>query len=382
MPAFPPSYSDAILAEACEELKIAMHSVPNARNSETYDGDGPCVGYGTCRPVCPSGAKYDASRTVASAEAAGVRVIDRAPVQRLVHDDAGERVTAAVYAAPDGTEHRQEASQFVLACGGIETPRLLLLSDSPAYPDGLANSSGCVGRYLMDHVFAGTGGRIDRRTRQHHVDFLTSESHQFYDDPAAGTAGGIPPADLPGSDLGPIKLEFFNYAGPSPVEAALEDGGWGDDLLDRLQEGYGESLAVGALVGQTPRRENAVTLDRSRTDDHGNPVPAISWRLDERTRRTMDRANEIQEHILAALDADQTWQVGPDATGPAAHPMGTTRMGTNPAESVVDPDLRTHDLSNCWIVSSSVFPAGGAVNPTLTIAALAVRAADAIDTQL
>jgi choline dehydrogenase-like flavoprotein len=368
MPAFRPSYSDSLFAEACEELGISMHSVPNARNSEPYDGRGECVGFGTCKPVCPSGAKYSADVHVRKAESEGVRVIDRSPVQRLVHGSASDRVEAAVYATPDGREHRQEARQFVLAAGGVEIPRLLLLSASERYPDGLANSSGLVGRYFMDHLFAGMGGTLDEPTRQNHVGFITSESHQFYDDADA--------------EVGPFKLEFLNYAGPSPVETALSGDEWGDDLLDTLRDGYGNHVAMGALAGQLPRERNRVTLDPNVTDDHGNPVPKIRWSLDDRTRNTLRRANEIQREVLTELGADIEWTVGPENTGPAFHHMGTTRMGTDPAESVVNPQLRTHDLGNLWIPSSSVFVTSGAMNPTLTIAALALKAADHVDEAL
>jgi choline dehydrogenase-like flavoprotein len=353
-----------------------MHSVPNARNSESYDGDSQCVGYGTCKPVCPSGAKYDATRTIEKANEAGVRVLDRVPVQRLEHDRSGRTVEAAVYATPDGETHRQTARQFVVACGGVETPRLLLLSKSESYPDGLANSSGLVGRYFMDHLFAGTGGVLDGRTRQNHIGFLTSETHQFYDDPTEGTGNGIPPADADRAGVTPLKLEFFNYAGPSPVEMALDSEEWGDDLLGSLRDAYGNSIAMGGLVGQRPRKENVVGLDPSTTDDHGNPVPEIHWRVDDATKRSIRRANEIQEAILSELDVDITWQVGPESTGPAFHHMGTTRMGTDPEESVVSPRMRTHDLGNLWIAGSSVFVTGGAMNPTLTIAALALKTAD------
>ncbi|MEF8830044.1 MAG: GMC family oxidoreductase [Halobacteriales archaeon] len=376
LPPFPPSHSDAIFAEACDRLGVAMHSVPNARNSVAHDGASRCVGYGTCKPVCPSGAKYDATRTVEAAVEAGARVIDRAPVQRLEHDRSGKTVEAAAYATPDGETHRQTARRFVVAAGGVETPRLLLLSKSRAHPDGLANSSGAVGRYFMDHLFAGTGGCIDRPTRQNHVGFLTSETHQFYDDPTAGTGEGIPPADADRSAFTPLKLEFFNYAGPSPVELALDAEQWGDDLLESLRATYGNGIAVGGLVGQRPRAENYVGLDTTRTDDHGNPVPEIHWGIDDATRRTIRRANEIQEAILAELDAEVTWQVGPGDTGPAFHHMGTTRMGTDPDDSVVSPRLRTHDLENLWIAGSSTFVTGGGVNPTLTVAALAIKAAD------
>ena len=368
LPAFPPSYSDTLFADACESLGIATHSAPNARNSEPHDGAGACVGYGTCQPVCPSGAKYDATRHVRAAEAAGAHVIDRAPVHRLVHDDSGNRVDEAVYVTPDGGTHAQRARHFVLAAGGVEIPRLLLLSRSSTYPDGLANSSGVVGRYFFDHLFAGAGGRLDEPTRQNHVGFNTTESHQF----------AVP--DEPGVDG--IKLEFFNYAGPSPVEIALGGDEWGDDLLASLREGYGTSIAVGGLVEQLPRRENRVTLDPSRTDDHGNPVPDIRWSIGERERATIERATTIQRRILTELGAAITWSTTPAETGPAFHHMGTTRMGTDPAASVVDPRLRTHDLANLTVASSSVFVTGGAMNPTLTIAALALRAADAIEADL
>jgi choline dehydrogenase-like flavoprotein len=256
----------------------------------------------------------------------------------------------------------------VLAAGGVEIPRLLLLSRSERHPDGLANSSGAVGRYFMEHLFAGSGGRLDRDTRQNHVGFQTTESHQFYD----------PDRD----DVGPIKLEFLNYAGPSPVEEALHTDEWGDDLLESLEESYGNHIAVGGLVGQVPRASNRITLDPGRTDDHGNPVPDIQWSLAERDRRTIERANEIQHRILREVDADIEWTAGPDSTGPTFHHMGTTRMGTDPAESVVDPDCRTHDLDNCWIASSSVFVTSGAMNPTLTIAALSLRLADRLEETL
>jgi choline dehydrogenase-like flavoprotein len=382
MPAFPPSYSDSLFAEACERLGVTMHSVPNARNSEGYDDRSACVGYGTCNPVCPSGAKYSADVHVRKAEQEGARVVDRAPVQRLVPTADGDRVAAVVYATPDGSVHRQAARQFVLACGGVETPRLLLLSRSEGYPDGLANSSGLVGRGFMDHLFVGMSGPLDRETRQNHVGFITSESHQFYDDPGqatSGTDGGIPGSD---ADLGPIKLEFLNYAGPSPVELALGGDQWGDDLLDSLRDQYGTHIAIGGLVGQLPRDENRVTLDTSRSDDHGNPVPDVQWSLDDRTRRTIERANVIQRAIMTELGADIGTVIGPETTGPAFHHMGTTRMGTDPASSVVDPRMRTHDLANLSIAGSSVFVTGGALNPTLTIAALALKAADHVDESL
>jgi choline dehydrogenase-like flavoprotein len=368
MKRFPLSHSDSLFGEACEDLGIEIHSVPHARNSEAYDGRPRCQGYGTCAPVCPSGAKYDATVHIRKAEAEGARVIDRAPVQRFGHGPAGERVEAAVYATPDGTEHRQEARQFVVACGGIETPRLLLLSKSDAHPDGLANSSGAVGRYLMEHSFAGTDGLLMQDTNQHEIGFITSESHQFYDHEET----------TPGS----IKLEFFNDAGPPLVEVALGEGVWGDSLQNAIEGEFGNTLTVGALVEQLPDPTNRVTLDSSRTDDHGNPVPDISWDVGDHAVAAIERAHELQRRILNRMGARITGQSDPLRPGPARHPMGTTRMGADPAESVVDSRLRTHDLDNLSVASSSVFPTGGAMNPTLTIAALSLKAADNIHDDL
>ncbi|MEF8851227.1 MAG: GMC family oxidoreductase [Haloarculaceae archaeon] len=368
MDAFPPSYADSLYGEACEELGIETHSVPHARNSEPYDDRAACQAYGTCDPVCPSGAKYDASVHVAKAEREGARVIDCAPVQRLVHGSDGEQVEAAVYATPDGETHRQTARQFVLAAGAVETPRLLFLSRSEQHPDGLANGSGAVGRYLMEHPFAGTEAVVPTDTRQHQVGFMTSESHQFYDHEN----------DTPGS----IKLEFMNSAGPSPVEVALGDGSWGDDLLTGVQLEFGNRAMVGALVEQLPDPTNRVTLDTSRTDDHGNPVPDIAWDVGDHAVATLRRAQAIQEEVIDEMEGRVTWSSNPRDPPPANHPMGTTRMGTDPAESVVDERLRTHDVANLTIASSSVFRTGGAMNPTLTIAALSLKAADHVHADL
>ncbi|MFB6118958.1 GMC family oxidoreductase [Halosegnis sp.] len=373
LPAFPPSYSDSLFAEACKQVGVATHSAPNARNSEPYDDRSACVGYGTCKPVCPSGAKYSADHTVRQAEAKGLTVHTEAPVQRLETDANGGRVARAVY-AHEGEERTLTADRFVLAAGGVETPRLLLLSTDDSHPDGLANSSGLVGRYFHEHLFAGMGGTLGEPTRQNHIGFITTESHQFYDDPGVGT-DAIPSRN---GEFAPFKLEFLNYAGPSPVEMAMTGDAWGDDLLRQLQDAYGSHVAMGGLVGQPPLARNRISLDESRTDDHGNPVPDIIWEIDERTKRTLARANEVQRAVLEAMGVDIEWTVGPDNTGPAYHHMGTTRVSRDPAAGVVRPDCRTHDVENLWIASSSVFPNGGALNPTLTIGALALLCAESV----
>lgn len=393
MEAFPPSYSDKLLQQACEELDITTHRVMHAKNSESYDGRSECVGYGTCSPVCPSGAKYSADVHVRKAEEHGARVVDRVPVQKLHHDASGERVVEAEYVTPVGETFRQAARHFVLAAGGIETPRLLLLSSSPLYPGGLANSSGLVGRYFEERPTAVLKARVDRKTRQHLIGFGTTEIHQFYN------VDDVPP--------GSIKMELDNNAGPRPVDLALSSGDaldeirdiatdptavgewadfldsadapWGNELLESMRDAYGGHIQLSAAVEELPKKTNRVTLDSSVTDNLGNPVPDIAWSRSEYAEKTMDRAFCIMNDILDHLDAKVSNRHEIRFWKGIGHHLGTTRMGETPEESVVDPNLRTHDLSNLSVVGSSVFVTGGAMQPTLTIAALALRLADHLD---
>ena len=384
MEAFPFSYSDTMFMDVCERLGIATHSAPQARNTEQYDGRSPCLGYSTCIKVCPSGAKYSGDVHVEKAEQEGVRVIDRASVQSLEHSADGSRIEAAVYATPDGETYRQSARQFVVACGAVETARLLFLSKSATYPDGLANSSGVVGRYFMEHPTVGIDGTIDRQTNQNPIGFYTMESQQFYNHEDSGS--------------GSFTLTFENRGASVPINTALSGGDsgvfddlsdvaagdqWGDALFEAMQDDYSERrVGLGAAAEQLPRRENAVTLDHTKTDDHGNPVPEISWNIGAHERTTMEAALDVQRKILDEMDTEITSVKGPNNPGHAGHRMGTTRMGDDPAESVVDSRLRTHDVGNLTIASGSVFVTGGAVPPTLTIAALSLKAAEHIDDSL
>lgn len=399
MEAFHPSYSDTLFGEACEQLGITVHGASHAKNAEPYDGRSQCQGFGTCTPVCPSGAKYSADVHVRKAENEGARVIDRAPVQKLEHDAPGERIVAARYATPTGKSYRQKARQFVLACGGVEIPRLLFLSESEQYPDGLANSSGVVGHYFEDRPTAILVARVDRQTRQHLIGFGTSESHQFYDYETQ------PP---PGS----IKLHFSNTAGPRPIDIALRQqnllneakdvvghpvdlnewadfgqkatGGieWGDALVETMRASFGNYLKMSAAVEDLPHARNRVTLDRSRTDNHDNPVPDIAWSPSEFAGKTMDFAFGLMNDILEHVDANVLSKSSRRFWKGIGHQIGTTRMGTDPDESVVNARLRTHDLENLYIASSSVFVTSGAMQPTLTIAALALKAADHLHEEL
>ncbi|WP_435095236.1 GMC family oxidoreductase [Halorubrum sp. N11] len=397
MDAFPPSYSDSLFAEACEELEISMASQPKAINSESYDDRSGCVGYGVCN-ACPSGAKYSAEVHARKAEAEGARIVDQVQALSVEHDQAGEYVKSVVYATPDGREHRQEADQFVIACGGIETPRLLLLSDSSVYPDGLANSSGAVGRYLMDHPNVETTGALAEPTRQSNIGWVSSRSDQFYarESPGPGsyhltfgntaksTHGGALDRQPPTSPSRILDI----VGNPTPDAFAelatdpLNETQLGDDLELPTTDGPPYPISIRGAGEMLPRPDNRVTLDRSQTDSHGRPVPSVNLSDSTDERETMEHCVGIQKSVLKELGAEITGVSTLDGRGMSTHHMGTTRMGTDPSDSVVNRECRTHDLENLWIASSSVFTTGGANNPTLTIVALALKAADHIDDQL
>jgi choline dehydrogenase-like flavoprotein len=374
-----------------------MHSVPNARNSRTYEGRPPCVGYGTCSPVCPSGAKYSADVHIDDAESKGARIIDRAVVRRLETDESGSRITGATYETPDRTTHTQTADQFLLAAGAIENARLLLLSSSPEHPNGLANSSGAVGKYLMEHPYVGIVGQFDVETSVNRIGFGTSESYQFYepDDPPPGA----------------FKIEFSNSTSPSLPELALEQKDplvhmintvrgdraaaadlrsdtqpieWGDDLLERLKESsYGHSFRIVAEIEVLPNADNRVTLNPDETDKFGDPVPDVSWgSFTEYAESAMDRAFEVLEEILSAVDAEVVSSSRFEHRQGVGHNSGTTRMGTDPETSVVDMYHRSHDVQNLFIAGASTFVTLGAGQPTLTIAATSLRLADYLDREV
>ena len=383
MAAHPPSYPDQVLREGFEANGIELHACPTAINSEPYDDRPACEGYGTCNPVCPSRAKYSADVHVHRAERAGATVLTDAPVTRLAHDDAGERVTAAIVDRR-GSPDYVRADTFVVAAGAVETARLLLLSASSSHPDGLANGSGLVGRRFMEHPSVKLEARLDHESRQHLIGFDTSISEQYY-----GHADG---------PSGSMLLQIDNDHGPAPVEAALPGGttinrlvfespvdavsptAFGNGVLESVDEQYGDGIGVLALGEQLPDPTNRVTLSESETDAFGNPVPDLHFDVDDRTRRTLERAMSVLENVMDALPVTDVEPLGsPDNPSFNNHHLGTTRMGDRRSSSVVNPDLRAHEVENLYVSSGSVFVTGGAATPTLTIVALSLRLADHLD---
>jgi len=366
LPGFPPSHSDGVFARACGKVGIAMHRLPQARNSIAYGGRAQCQACGTCH-VCPTGAKASIDLThIPAAEATGkVRVVTEATVLRLDADRSGT-VTRAVYAHVDRAERRLAARVFVLGAGGVENARLLLLSESQSFPDGLANRSGLVGKRFMAQPSVDVVGRVRHNAYPHRIGFSTAMSQQFSVERDRATRAAF-------------YLEFLNSAGPKPDELAVSSGRTGDDLRRYVRDEFGKWLGIRIYCEHLPNRSNAVSLSSRVRDYFGNPGPHIDYRLGRYEQDALEEAKRVAAKILEAAGATG---IGATPLSPAAHQIGTHRMGVDPKTSVVAPDLRAHDVANLYVVGSGCFVTATASPPTLTIAAFALRAAEHIAAQL
>ena len=362
LPPFPSSYSDGLFVSACRRLGIVLHSLPQARNSIPYGGRARCRAYSTCH-VCPIGAKASADLShVLRAEATGhARVLTDVSALRLESGPA-DRVRAVVYAGHDRTERRLTARLFVVAAGAVESARLLLLSASRDAPLGLANRSGLVGRRFMSHPTLDVTGRVAQPVYPYRIGFSTSMTGQF-------AVGGDR------RRRGAFFLEFLNSAGGSPAGLALASRKWGAALEKHVRGEFGRTLGVRIFCEQLPDPGNSVSLDPAVRDHFGSPAPRIAWTVGEYERQALEEAKGTAERILRAAGARD---IRATRLRHAAHQIGTHRMGADPGTSVVDRNLRAHEVPNLYLVGSGSFVTASASPPTLTIAALSLRAADHI----
>jgi choline dehydrogenase-like flavoprotein len=366
LPAFPFSYSDGLFTRACRSIGISVHCLPQARNSVAYGGRAQCQACGTCQ-VCPTGAKASTDLThIPAAEGTGkARVLADTTVLRLEVDGSGH-VSAAVCARPDKVEVRIRARVFVVAAGAVETARLLLLSDSSRFPAGLANRSGLVGKFFTSHPAVDVTGRAAEKVYPYRIGFSTAMSRQFAVERERAARGAF-------------VMEFLNSAGPTPEQVAVASGRWGEALRQHVREEFGRWLGIRIYCEQLPDWANSVSLDPRETDYFGNRVPHVRWTLAPYERRALDEAKLVAGKILTASGATSIRATGVMLSG---HQIGTHRMGADPRTSVVDSSLRAHDVPNLYLVGSGCFVTASASPPTLTIAALAIRAAEHIAAEL
>jgi choline dehydrogenase-like flavoprotein len=336
----------------------------NAILSAPYDGRRACVQRGTCGQGCNEGAKSTIDQTHwRRVVELGGRVITGARVSRIVLDEHG-LAAGAEWIDDDGTVHFQSGDVVLMAANGIGTARLLLMSAESRFPDGLANRSGLVGRRLMLHPLAMVNGYFHEPLNSWQGQFGSAlQCMEFLEtDPARGYLGAAKWALHPAG--GPMMEAF----------AGLLTGGGGSGFHARMADRFGHGARWALMCEDLPRDDNRVVLSRELADSAGLAAPKLLYRYDEDARRNLDFNVTQASEVFRDAGA---WHV--EATNPAgynAHFLGTARMGDEPGASVVNRWCMSHDIANLGIIDGSVFVTAGAVNPTSTICALALRAAE------
>jgi 2-methyl-1,2-propanediol dehydrogenase len=353
------------VAAAFERLGWHWWPADNAIITEDYDGRVACNGCGACRNGCPRGSLAMASRTHwPHALKHGVELRAEARVEEITVDERG-RANGAVYVDRRSGERRRQRASIVVLCGnGLGTPRLLFLSANGRFPNGLANSSGLVGRYLMHHVYAEASiifpEPIDGFMGAYGAPILSQE---FYDtDVRRGFVNG---------------LTFQIGRGLTAAHAALATL-WGAGHRDAFARLFNHEIWVGVGGEDLPLYDNRVELDPEHADSSGLPGVKVTWDLHPNDQRLVAFGVERVKELGAAAGASEVIAPGAADPNPAWHLLGTCRMGDDPATSVTDADGQAWDVPNLYICDGSSFVTGGSVNPTSTIGALALRCADRI----
>jgi len=300
------------------------------------------------------------------AVANGVVVKTRARV-REINVGADGLADGAVYYDADGRIRKQRARFVVMACNGIGTPRLLLGSKSSLFPDGLANSSGLVGKNLMFHPYAITTGVFDERLDGYMGPIgCNIISQEFYEtDLSRGFVRGYAFQGVRSS--GPINTALGGMGGPRVP--------WGDSHHRVMDARFGRTMTLAAIGEDLPELHNTVTLDPDLTDSDGIPAPKVTYKMSENSLKMMDHALARGTEALEAAGAQEV-MANPLLRPSGWHLMGTARMGTDGGSSVVDGSGRSHDVRNLFIIDGSIFVTSGGVNPTATIQTLALYIAD------
>ena len=367
IPGLPGCNNFKIMKKGADKLGYQnCHTGRMAINSEPRDGRGSCQQIGFCFQGCKSGAKWSTLYVeIPKGEKTGnLEVRPNAQVLKIEHNDQG-KVTGVLYADKDGNQHLQKAKVVCVAGNSIESPRLLLNSASSMFPDGLANSSGQVGRNYMRHMTGSVYAVFDKPVNMYRgttmAGIITDESRH---DTSRGFAGGY-------------EMETLSLGLPF-MAAFLDPGAWGREFASAM-EMY-EHMAGMWLVGEDmPQESNAITLHPTEKDQHGLPAPNVHFD---------DHANDIamRNHAFkqgaAVYDAVGATRTFPTPPYPSTHNLGTNRMSEKPRDGVVNKWGQTHDIANLFVSDGSQFTTGASENPTLTIVSLALRQADHIATEL
>lgn len=351
----------------CGTDKLGLHLVrePLAIPTQDWDGRPACVSAGTCALGCKISAKssIDVTYIPKAERTKRVQIRTECMVREVTVGPDG-RAHSVIYFDDDGQEKEISARVIVVAGNAVETARLLLLSKSRSFPDGLANSSGLVGKRFMEHLSVFAYGTFPERLDPWRGVPTGGIIQDFY---ATNAKNGF----VRGCT---ISVENDNQW---PLATANTIPGWGHEHKARMKEIFGHRVGLASDGEQLPDERNQITLDPAVKDSYGLPVPLITATYFQNELAMIDAISIWLGEILEAAGAREI-SVQNFIPGYSSHYLGTCRMGKDPEVSVVNPWGRTHDVPNLFVGDGSVFVTGAAVNPALTISALATRTAEGI----
>lgn len=364
MPPLPKSNMYKVAEFGARKIGYRQISQPVAINSRPNDGRPGCQQIGFCQQGCKIGAKWSTLYTeIPKALASGrVELRPECMVLQLQHGEKGN-ISGVLYADRSGKKHFQKARMVCVAGNSVESARLLLNSSSSMFQQGLANSSGQVGRNFMVHVpNSGALTIFDRPVNMHRgtqAAAVISDEARY--DESRGFVGGY-------------LFEVLGMGLPFASAFSRRTGAWGREMTS-ANDMYNHMFCVAFIGEQMPMEQNSISLHPTEKDQYGLPIPVVS-NSRHANDAMMGRHALAQWHKL--VDA-----IGPNRTidgkeGLPAHNMGTNRMSANPRDGVVNKWGQAHDIKNLFVSDGSQFTSGAAANPGLTIVALAIRQAEFI----
>lgn len=365
--ALPANNNYKVFANGAERVGYKMYATgPYATNAEPYDDRPASIQDGFNFQGDKNKSKWSTLvREIPRALETGL--LDLRPeshVVRITHDASG-KVDAVLYVDKDGNLHRQSAKVVCVAGNSIETPRLLLLSESGQFPNGLANSSDQVGRNYMRHMTGSVYAQFDKPVNMHRGETMAGIIADEADhDPSRGFVGGY-------------YMETIAL-GPSFLAAFAEPGAWGPEFA-ALMDAYNSTAGMWIVGEDMPQVTNRVTLSDTARDQWGLAAPNVHFDDHPNDVAMRGYAYEHAEKLYEAVGAKGHHRTPPY---PSTHNLGTCRMSEREEDGVVDRWGRAHDVPNLFVSDGSVMTTGAAANPTLTIVALAIRQAEHIAGQL
>jgi choline dehydrogenase-like flavoprotein len=361
-PAFKSSYANQIIQRGCDKLGIRLWPAAMARLSRPFDGRPKCVQCGKCDMGCMTRAKSSVDATfIPKAEATGkVSVRPQSIAKQILLDKRG-KAKSVIYMDDSGAEQELKAAIIIVSAGSIQSPRLLLNSKCSLFPDGLANSSGLVGKYFMQHFGFGSAAVFPERIDSYRgfAGGPISQDFGFHDERNNYARG--------------YRIDLVSGAG-GPVGMALDSGKWGPDLKQFMRERFGHIAGINTSGEMIADMRNCVDVDPEIKDQYGMPAARITMDWFENERRMSQEMETKLKEIYDAAGAREILFMRHSKTGRSSHNVGSCRMGNDPKTSVLNSFCQTHDIPNLFVIDASCFVTIGSTNPSLTIHAIASRA--------